>query len=184
MLDLAHRGDAISPESVMFPMRRLWVFQPEDSASKGRLGSLSSGDRAVIRQLLSSPRSAIAMCLLGTLLLAVGCGSDEKPRDFGKVKGTVTFNGKPLDHGTVIFQHVEGPVSDARINPDGTYELNAAVGETRVAIECRGPDVHLGGVREEIVPGKSIVPEKMSMPETSGLKYTIVPGEDTFDIKL
>ena len=32
--------------------------------------------------------------------------------------------------------------------------------------------------------GKSVIPERMSSPETSGLKYTIVPGEDTFDIKL
>jgi len=139
----------------------------------------------VLRQQSACCRAALALSLLGsTIVFAAGCGEKEKSRDFGKVKGTVTFKGKPLDHGTVIFQHTEGPVSDARINPDGTYELNAAVGETKVAVDCREPDVQLGGVRQEIVPGKSIVPEKMSSIETSGLKYTIIPGEDTFDIKL
>jgi len=125
-----------------------------------------------------------SIVLLAALAVSSGCGQKEKSRDFGKVKGTVTYKNKPLDHGSVIFQHVEGPVSDARINPDGTYELNAAVGDTKVAVDCREPDIKLEGVREEVIPGKSLVPEKMSNAETSGLKYTIVPGEDTFDIKL
>jgi hypothetical protein len=138
----------------------------------------------VIRQSCTCRRTTGWVCLLASFALLTGCGEKEKVREYGKVKGTVTFKGKPLDHGRVIFQHVEGPGSDARINPDGTYELNAAVGETKVAIDCRKPDVQLGGVRKELIPGESLIPEKFASGDTSGLKYTIVPGEDTFDIKL
>lgn len=136
------------------------------------------------KTLYRSRRDAIRYCLIGLSTCLLGCGSHEKPRDYGKVKGTVTYQGKPLDHGRVIFQHIEGPASDARINPDGTYELNAAVGETRVAVDCRGPDIQLGGMRKELIPGTSLIPEKFASNDTSGLKYTIIPGEDTFDIKL
>lgn len=122
--------------------------------------------------------------LLTCGLLLAGCGSQEPVYEYGKVRGTVTYQGKPLDHGRVIFQHAAGPAVDARINPDGTYELNAVVGETRVAIDCRKPDRQLGGVRQELIPGESLIPEKLSSTERSGLTYTIVPGEDTYDIKL
>lgn len=128
----------------------------------------------------------VAIWLSPAVLLVplLGCGGKEKPREFGKIKGTVTLKGKPLDHGNVIFQHIEGATTEARINPDGTYETNAVVGETLVAINCREPDIQEGGVRQELVPGKSIVPTKFGTPQTSGLKYKIIPGEDTWDIKL
>jgi len=138
----------------------------------------------VLRLQFACPRFAAVVCLAASLAVACGCGSKEPVREFGKIKGTVTWQGKPLDHGTVVFQHATGPVSEARINPDGSYETNAVVGETKIAINCREPDVQEGGVRQELVPGKSIVPTKYGSPETSELKYTIIPGEDTYDIKL
>jgi hypothetical protein len=124
------------------------------------------------------------LCLPALSVVFAGCSSDEPVYQYGKVRGTVTYQGKPLDHGRVIFQHASGPAVDARINPDGTYELNAVVGETRVAVDCRKPDRQLGGVRKELIPGESLIPEKLSSTERSGLKYTIIPGEDTYDIKL
>jgi len=132
---------------------------------------------------VQSGRAAWLWLLVGAVF-AAGCGPDEPVREFGKVKGVVTYEGKPLDHGRVIFQHAEGPAVDARINPDGTYELNAAVGETRVAVDCREPDRQLGGIRQEVIPGQSLIPEKLSNTERSGLTYKIMPGEDTYDIKL
>lgn len=124
------------------------------------------------------------MWVLFTACLLGGCGSGEPVYEYGKVKGTVTYQGKPLDHGRVVFQHHLGPAVDARINPDGTYELNAVLGETRVAVDCRKPDRQLGGVRKELIPGESLIPEELSSTERSGLKYTIQPGEGTFDINL
>jgi len=138
----------------------------------------------VIRLQNISHQAALWLSAVVIAVLLPGCGEKEKPRDYGKIKGTVTYKGKPLDHGNVIFQHVEGPTTEARINPDGTYETNAVVGDTLVGINCREPDIHGGGVRQEIVPGKSIVPPKLGSPQTSGLKYKIIPGEDTWDIKL
>jgi len=129
-------------------------------------------------------RAALWLCLAGIFAVGLGCGPKEKVREYGKIKGKVLWKGKPLDHGTVIFQHVEGPTVDAPIASDGSYETNAVVGDTRVAVNCREPDVQEGGVRQELVPGKSIIPPKYGSTETSGLKYMIVPGEDTWDIKI
>jgi hypothetical protein len=124
------------------------------------------------------------LCLLASGISLAGCGSDDPVYEYGKVRGTVTYQGKPLDHGRVIFQHAAGPAVDTQINSDGTYELNAVVGETRVAVDCRKPDRQLGGVRQELIPGESLIPEKLSSTERSGLTYTIKTGEDTYDIKL
>lgn len=116
--------------------------------------------------------------------LSVGCGSDAPQREYGQVSGTVTMDGKPLTTGKVIFQHVEGPSLDAPINPDGTYSQNIPVGDTKIAIHCREPDIVEGGVRKEVVPGKSIVPIKYATAEMTPLKYNVIPGESKFDIKL
>lgn len=130
------------------------------------------------------PRRCVKLCLLASSLVFSGCGPDEPVYEYGTVSGVVTYQGKPLDHGRVIFQHASGPAVDAPINADGTYKLNAVVGETRVAVDCRKPDRQLGGVRKEVIPGESLIPEKLSSTERSGLTYTIKPGEDTYDIKL
>src|SRR5262245_51122582 len=127
-------------------------------------------------------RDCLWFCLVAAVIALAGCGPDEPVHEYGKVRGTVTYQGKPLDHGRVIFQHASGRAVETQINPDGTYELNAVVGETRVAVDCRKPDRQLGGVRKELIPGESVIPEKMSSTELSGLKYTIAPGEGTFDI--
>lgn len=122
--------------------------------------------------------------LLATCVSLAGCGSDEPVYEYGQVSGTVTYQGKPLDHGRVIFQHAAGPAADASIGPDGAYQLEAVVGETRIAVDCREPDRHVEGVRKEVVPGASIIPEKFASTERSGLTHTIVPGEGTFNIEL
>jgi len=129
-------------------------------------------------------RVTSAVVLAAIVLISAGCGEKEKPRQFGKVKGKVLWKGKPLDHGNVIFQHVEGPTVDAQIGTDGSFETNVVIGENKIAVNCREPDVQEGGIRQELVPGKSIIPKKYGSPETSGIKYNVVPGEDNHDIKL
>jgi hypothetical protein len=74
-----------------------------------------------------------------------GCGTDSG-LNLGRVAGTITFEGEPLSHGTVIFQPdkskgTDGPAASATIKPDGTFELStsdandgAIVGDHRVGI--------------------------------------------------
>ena len=143
--------------------------------------------------------------VLGMLL--TGCGGG--PR-LGKVSGRVTFNGKRVPTGTIMFHPDAGPAAVGAIGPDGTYTLTtikpgdgAVVGSHRVTIHATtvGPGslVDPKSFEEEIelaqrkdpkakvlVPGKVewIVPEKYSRPETTDLTATVQPGANTIDFAL
>jgi hypothetical protein len=146
--------------------------------------------------------------LVGTVLgLALaGCGG---PR-LGKVSGRVTFNGKPVPTGTIMFHPDAGPAAVGAIGPDGTYTLTtiksgdgAVVGSHRVTIQATavGPgsladpksfeeEMQLAQRQDPkakvLVPGKVewIVPEKYSRPDTSDLTATVQPGSNTIDFVL
>jgi hypothetical protein len=99
---------------------------------------------------------------------------------YGKVKGRY-LKGKHW----IMARSCSAPVRSAtEADQPGRRRNERSRRETKVAINCREPDVQEGGVRQELVPGKSIVPVMYGSPDTSGLKYTIIPGEDTYDIKL
>src|SRR5690348_16271909 len=71
-------------------------------------------------------RVACLLTLVSSFLLAVtGCGSNggKAPGKTVPVKGTVTYQGKPLTKGTVRFEPDAGPEAEGEIRPDGTYEL-------------------------------------------------------------
>jgi hypothetical protein len=145
------------------------------------------------------PLLAVALCLgLATL---GGCA-----RQRATVTGKVIFMNKPLTAGTVSF--VAGPnlVGTGRINADGTYTVNdAPVGDVTVTVET--PKMGIGpmagmpkpppgvqGMPAEMQPqggGDSLkpvrvvpAPEQYKTAESSPLKYTVKPGNQTYDIPL
>jgi hypothetical protein len=67
--------------------------------------------------------------------VSAGCGSAKH----GEVSGKVTYQGKPLPGGTVMFwpQGVEAGArpAPARINEDGGYTAPVPVGEVAVTVE-------------------------------------------------
>ncbi len=81
-------------------------------------------------QLLRSRHSA----LLGVAVLFLfafttsGCGSK-----FGKVKGTVTFDGKPLPAGQITFKGPNDSKSAEIV--DGKYTIDAPLGQCKVGIQ-------------------------------------------------
>ena len=148
----------------------------------------------------------LAFC---AVLLTSGCGPDYKAR--GVVKGKVTVRGKNLTAGTVMFQNKDGTMSGSgSIKPDGTYEItDAPVGECKVTVSvhmtndpsvrarmkgkgvampegpkdpnAQSPDPPSGAVvPKEVVP----IDQKYADPETSGLKFTVQKGEQTYNIEL
>jgi hypothetical protein len=72
-----------------------------------------------------------------------GCGSNAGPY-VGKtvpVKGKVTYKGKPLTRGEILFEPDSGREANGNIQPDGTFELStfkagdgAIPGKHRVAV--------------------------------------------------
>lgn len=73
------------------------------------------------------------------LLLAlgvIGCGGTaDKPPAFANVSGTVTYNGKPIDKGTITFATDGRPPTVADI-VDGKYTGQAMVGKNKVSISA------------------------------------------------
>jgi hypothetical protein len=75
-------------------------------------------------------------------LLICGCGGGNE-REVAPVSGVVTIDGKPLDHGTVMFVPSVGQSAKGIINPDGSYVMTtysngdgAPVGENRVMVDA------------------------------------------------
>ncbi|MFM7184409.1 MAG: hypothetical protein ACKO4Z_06515 [Planctomycetota bacterium] len=116
---------------------------------------------------------------------ASGCG---RQVPMTPVEGRVTLDGKPLQLGAVMVQPKAGPAAQAKINPDGTFRLGtfkpddgAIVGPATVRVICRKDITPPGGERAY---GPSLIPEKYSRFETSGIAVEIKPGMPALDISL
>lgn len=124
------------------------------------------------------------------LLIMFGCGGGVK-REFAPISGTVTIGGEPIPGGRVIFDHVEGPIASANIDEEGNYKARVVVGKQKISIDYHDDPAEkdVGGSKTgirtaEIIPGKSLIPQKYANSKTSGLEYEVLPGENVYDISL
>jgi hypothetical protein len=130
-------------------------------------------------------------CLTLVLIIAVaGCG-EAAPSTY-PVTGKVSYQGKPLPLGVVMFISKTGPAAAANIGPDGTYRLDAVPGKHRVSVVAMPkqqgrPDPNVeGGIDTTGFPApKSLIPEKYNEYSTSGIEVEVKPdGENQIDIEL
>jgi hypothetical protein len=140
----------------------------------------------------------IGCCLLTSL---PGCAKRQR----ATVKGKITFMNKPLTAGTVAFVTSDGRHAAGTITFNGEYTVpDAPVGETTITVttpkapmgpmaKMPKPPTGSKGMPKEMLPpgyeeGKTVqivpAPEKYATPESSPLKYTVKPGEQTYDIDL
>jgi len=75
----------------------------------------------------------LGFILLLVPAMVVGCGGDA-PK-YANVKGTVTFNGQPIEKGTITFALPGRPPSTMDI-ADGKFNGQAMVGENRVSVSA------------------------------------------------
>jgi hypothetical protein len=118
----------------------------------------------------------------------------------GKVQGKVTYQGKPLDGGRVLFTPVAGKGGESgqsasgEIDSNGTYEMTtfntgdgAILGQHIVTVvsskkgEMPQPDKY--SQIKYVVP-KNVTPPKYATADKSPLRCTVVEGKMTFDIEL
>jgi len=82
------------------------------------------------------------LLIVGFLVVCGGCGSSSGRR---AVKGTVTYQGKPLENGTITFQTTTTPpvMAGGSVIQDGKYDISAEKGlepgTYRVLISAAGP---------------------------------------------
>jgi hypothetical protein len=142
--------------------------------------------------------------VLPALLLSVGCGGPK-----GAISGRVTYLDKPLPRGgTVTFFGSENRVvGSSVISSDGTYSMvkvpavpvtitvtaPMAIIRDPNAPKLPPPSTEKGGKQKELIKRsreqkrsttRLIIPDKYSMPEKSGLTYTVQPGSQEYNIDL
>jgi hypothetical protein len=142
-----------------------------------------------------------------TGLTVAGCGG-EKASERAKVHGKVTYKGKPMTFGSVLFMPVEtpkdGPMEPASgtIGADGTYELTspeggAVLGEHKVivyAVEPTAPAAAAQPSAKDALSAapaqanmkslKNLIPNKYAAPDTTPLTRKVEAGENTIDLEL
>ena len=147
--------------------------------------------------------------ILGLALWTLaGCGSGIS-YEHAKVHGKVTYKGKPVTFGSVLFVPVEPPKdglmqpASGAIQPDGSYELKseadtgAIVGEHKVVvIAVEGDKIVEDTSKEDAAPTpaagpsrksggfKSAVPKKYADPTSTPLTRKVATGDNTIDIEL
>jgi hypothetical protein len=131
--------------------------------------------------------------LAGLLVSACGCGGT------ATVSGKVTYRGRPVTAGSVIFVSADQVSRFGVIQPDGSYTVDGVhPGEVKVAVISRDPaktrSVLQGG--KPARPGKKNapapptaggwfpIPRQFEDPETAGLACTLGAGQITHDIDL
>jgi hypothetical protein len=141
-------------------------------------------------------------CLAAALVLT-GCGGGRPGT--ASVTGTVTFKGKPVTAGTVLFIAADDSQSaSAELSPEGTYAMPAApVGPVKVAVQTATfrsrPAVAAGakpppGVSASVPQYRPVdnhvgtvyvpIPPRYEKAGTSDLTLTVKKGTQTLDIAL
>lgn len=114
------------------------------------------------------------------VLFAAGCGQVEP---MGQVRGRVTYKGKPVPGGIVLFVPTSGVAAGGGIDAEGNYRLlsrkpgdGALTGTHKVAIVPPTPD--------QMPAGYPRFPEHYRDPETSGLTAEVGKGNNICDFEL
>jgi hypothetical protein len=126
-------------------------------------------------------RVAIFCVVLGTCL---GCNGGRA--SLAVVTGAVEYNGKPLEHGTIVFYPDEGRsatgiIEDGEITEVTTYEPGDGVplGHVKVVVtSVDRPDADM------YTPTKSLIPTKYTQLQTTPLEAEIERGANTVEFKL
>lgn len=129
-------------------------------------------------------RRAIAVCTGLLLMFNCSCRQDER-KPTAPVSGVVTYQGRPLNHGRVVFIHECGQGAASQINSDGRYSLDAVLGKNVVMIECLDTKDTGAASQDLLLPrGDSLIPSRYQDYITSGLTCNVQEGKNTTDFSL
>ena len=137
-------------------------------------------------------KAPIGACLIGVMLsIAIGCGSGSA-LDLGRVEGTVTFGGKPLEHGRVVFspeKGISGPQAVGNIQSDGSFRMRtgehdgAPLGSHVVTVHCRQQPTPEQARDMAFIP-KSLIPDKYSKEGQTPLRFEVKESNGEYVIEL
>lgn len=140
--------------------------------------------RRIDRQRHGWPIPLMYLSLVGLLALA-GCGGND---DLGRVSGTVTLDGKPLEQAIVKFipEGEGGSTSYGRTDASGNYsmefsrsQVGASLGMNRVEINT---GTQMADENEKIINVPEVVPARYNAQ--SELTFEVQPGKNTANFEL
>lgn len=126
----------------------------------------------------------LAIVALGSTVFVAGCSNSSPANlpDLAPVSGTVTMDGKPLSSASVLFESANGQVASGVTDASGRYELTYK-GETKGA-EIGENTVRITTALDHPTPPDYQDPIPKKYNESSELKVTVKPGENTHDFAL
>jgi hypothetical protein len=138
----------------------------------------------------------ITLAFLCTIVLP-GCGSET-----ATVTGVVTFQGKPVPGGSVVFYCADKQIVRGLIGTDGRYTIpNVPCGQATVTVQSPSRLPAGMRIRQQLPPvqngptiptaegsdssGKGAgIPPRYALPDESGLVVVVPRGQLVFDIEL
>jgi len=131
----------------------------------------------------------IQLFAMGIMFLALAACRPETNRGLSKasVRGTVTFEGKPVSQGLVSFSSPEtGVGASVEIQPPGefTFPDGIEVGTYQVSIAPPFREETAGAPSTQPEPEFPEIPLKYRAPHESGLTAEVVPGENQFQFDM
>lgn len=130
------------------------------------------------------PGKLAVSALVLTMCVAAGC-RQSATWEMCSVAGTVTYQGKPVTDGFVVFTNAKtGVTHSGRLDEQGRYSIpELPVGEYKVHLgdpPPPGPESSESGA-----PLKPLdVPPRLKSPETSSLSAKLSPGKNRLDFNL
>ncbi|MCI0456927.1 MAG: hypothetical protein L0Z62_08110 [Gemmataceae bacterium] len=117
-----------------------------------------------------------ALCATCLALTLAGCGDGTH-----SVSGTVSFDGQPVETGTIVFEAADGGPGLASSGiKNGKYELRSKAGKKKVVITAFRPKP---GTEKDPQPAtEEYIPAKYNTEST--LTKEVVAGENKFDFDL
>jgi hypothetical protein len=151
---------------------------------------------------MQTPRFSITVVILA----AFACGCSSGRRETAPVAGQVTYAGKPVPAGRIMFWPNDGgPPAAGELDSAGRYSLTtyetgdgAIAGPHRVTIDTlkvNAPSEPAKSLQDELKPGGNsslsskssmeyLAPKKYSVIETSPLTATVQAGKNVCDFNL
>ena len=135
-------------------------------------------------RLMHTALYGLALIGLGT---GLGCGGGYE----STVQGIVTLDSKTVPTGTVSFSpQSSGPAVFSLIDEQGHYKLRTGkseglpAGQYAVSISATGPSTGKWSGSGPRPSGKPITPAWYANPSTSGLTFTVEPGDNEINLEL
>ena len=121
-----------------------------------------------------------------------GCGEQIEKKPTAPVKGVVTYQGKPLETGEIVFFPQTGEqIAHGKIQPDGSFQLTtydegdgAFPGTHKVSIISERDMEGVSAEDPEASLEPSYIPAKYNMQKTSGLTAVVKEGDNEINFDL